>query len=66
MTTQQETHDLATLRYSLTLARMLRRIAEPILEPRHRLSFDRMTNKHVDEAAKMIRRLIFRGPGNAD
>ena len=63
MTPQQEAHDLDALRYSLKTARLLRRIAEPIIIPLHRREIDRSTDHHIDEAAKAIRRLlVFKEP----
>jgi len=60
MTAQQETADLAALRYSLRVGRLLRQIAAPIMVPDHRQSFERMAQRQADEARRIIGRLIFR------
>ena len=59
MTPSLEASDLEALRYSLVLAQMFRRIAAPILMPVERVSFERMAEYHIDDAARIISRLIF-------
>ena len=64
-TTTEEIADLAALRYSLRMGRLLRQIAAPIVVPDHRRSFERMAQRHADEARRIIGRLIFRMSGHA-
>lgn len=65
MSAAQEPADLAALRYSLRMGRLLRQIAAPIVVPDHRQSFEHMAQRHADEARRIIGRLIFRMSGHA-